>query len=49
MYNKDWVNKGEYTHTLWKKKNPLQTIYVGKGVDFKIINRVPSKSMISGF
>lgn len=32
MYNKDWINKGEYTDTLWKKKkkkNPLHTIYVG--------------------
>lgn len=19
MYNKDWINKGEYTDTLWKK------------------------------
>lgn len=45
MYNKDWVKKGEYTHTLWGKI-PLQCIYVSMGKHFKIINRVPSKSTI---
>lgn len=28
-----------------EKKTPLQTIYIGKGIDFKNINRVPSKSI----
>lgn len=50
MYNKDWVDKGEYTHTLLKeekKKNTTKCLG-GKGIDYRIINRVPSKSMISG-
>lgn len=40
MYNKDWVNNGEYTNTLWIKTT---TIYVSnKGKPFRNINRVHS-------
>lgn len=47
MYNKDYVNKGEYTHILWKNP-PVQTIYISRGIHFNIINRLSSKPMIYG-
>lgn len=28
MYNKDWINKGEYTDTLWKKTKKTTTHYL---------------------
>ena len=45
MYYKDWVNKGEYIHLV--EKTPTAN-YLHKGIEFNIVNRVPSKSMICG-